>query len=68
VANVLSRGIVGDVAGEPVVISPLYKHRFRLRDGRSPDGELAVRAWPVKVEQGMVWVGSHALIARAEAS
>ncbi|MEL4016176.1 nitrite reductase large subunit NirB [Dryocola clanedunensis] len=68
VANVLSRGIVGDVAGEPVVISPLYKHRFRLRDGQSPDGELAVRAWPVKVEQGMVWVGSQALITRAEAS
>ncbi|NIY46755.1 nitrite reductase large subunit NirB [Cedecea colo] len=67
-ANVLSRGIVGDASGEPVVISPLYKHRIRLRDGRGQDGELAVRAWPVKVEQGTVWVGSQALILRAEAS
>ena len=32
-ANVLSRGIHGDAAGEPVVISPLYKQRIRLRDG-----------------------------------
>ncbi|BCG09678.1 nitrite reductase large subunit NirB [Buttiauxella agrestis] len=67
-ANVLSRGIVGDAAGEPIVISPLYKHRIRLRDGRTQDGEPAVRAWPVKVEQGTVWVGSQALIVRAEAS
>ncbi|GAB7271816.1 hypothetical protein DZS_32100 [Dickeya ananatis] len=29
-ANVLSRGIVGDVDGEPVVISPLYKKTFAL--------------------------------------
>ncbi|OAT32810.1 nitrite reductase [NAD(P)H] large subunit [Buttiauxella brennerae ATCC 51605] len=67
-ANVLSRGIVGDASGEPIVISPLYKHRIRLRDGRTQDGEQAVRAWPVKVEQGTVWVGSQALILRAEAS
>lgn len=32
-ANVLSRGIVGDVGGEPVVASPIYKQHFRLRDG-----------------------------------
>lgn len=67
-ANVLSRGIVGDASGEPIVISPLYKHRIRLRDGRMQDGEQAVRAWPVKVEHGTVWVGSQALILRAEAS
>ncbi|WMY72432.1 nitrite reductase large subunit NirB [Buttiauxella selenatireducens] len=67
-ANVLSRGIVGDASGEPIVISPLYKHRIRLRDGCTPDGERAVRAWPVKVEQGTVWVGNQALIMRAVAS
>ncbi|MGB7799881.1 nitrite reductase large subunit NirB [Buttiauxella sp.] len=67
-ANVLSRGIIGDASGEPIVVSPLYKHRIRLRDGCTPDGEQAVRAWPVKVEQGIVWVGSQALIMRAEAS
>lgn len=68
-ANVLSRGILGDAGGEPVVISPLYKQRIRLRDGRQYDsGEPVVRAWPVKVEAGKVWVGNQALLLRAEAS
>lgn len=45
-ANVLSRGLLGDAGGEPIVISPLYKQRIRLRDGRQCDGgRLAVRAW-----------------------
>ncbi|VTM11018.1 Nitrite reductase [NAD(P)H] small subunit [Raoultella terrigena] len=65
----LSRGILGDAGGEPIVISPLYKQRIRLRDGRACDGgEQAVRAWPVKVENGKVWVGNQVLLVRAEAS
>lgn len=32
-ANVLSRGIVGDLGGELVVASPVYKQHFKLRDG-----------------------------------
>ena len=68
-ANVLSRGLLGDTGGEPIVISPLYKQRIRLRDGRSCDnGEPLVRAWPVKIEDGKVWVGNQALVMRAEAS
>ncbi|MEO3988419.1 nitrite reductase large subunit NirB [Pseudocitrobacter cyperus] len=68
-ANVLSRGLLGDAAGEPIVISPLYKRRIRLRDGRQCDnGEAVVRAWPVKVEDGTVWVSNQALLLRAEAS
>ncbi len=68
-AWVLSRGLLGDSNGEPMVISPLYKQRIRLRDGCSMDnGEPAVRAWPVKVEGGKVWVGNQALLMRAEAS
>ncbi|MGK9174314.1 nitrite reductase large subunit NirB [Yokenella regensburgei] len=68
-AWVLSRGLLGDSNGEPMVISPLYKKRIRLRDGCSvDDGEPAVRAWPVKVEGGKVWVGNQALLMRAEAS
>lgn len=31
---VLSRGIVGDLKGEPVVASPIYKHHFSLKTGR----------------------------------
>lgn len=68
-ARVLSRGILGDAGGEPIVISPLYKQRIRLRDGRQYDsGEPVVRAWPVKIEGGKVWVSSDALVMRAEAS
>ena len=62
-------GILGDAAGEPVVISPLYEQRIRLRDGcQVENGEPAVRAWPVKIENGKVWVGNDALVMRAEAS
>jgi len=56
-ANVLARGLLGDVKGEPVVISPLYKQRFRLLDGCSvDDGHTALSVWPVKVDGGRVWV------------
>ncbi len=33
-ANVLSRGLVGDLKGEYVVASPLYKHHYSLTTGR----------------------------------
>src|SRR5438552_9045762 len=33
-ANVLSRGIVGDLKGELVVASPVYKQHFSLLSGR----------------------------------
>src|SRR6185436_20582326 len=33
-ANVLSRGIVGDLGGELVVASPVYKQHFSLVSGR----------------------------------
>ncbi|KQN61822.1 nitrite reductase [Erwinia sp. Leaf53] len=62
-ASVLSRGLLGDAAGEPLVVSPLYKQRFRLRDGQSLDNpQLALRCWPVKIEQGQVWVAAAPLI------
>ncbi|MCP3882258.1 MAG: nitrite reductase small subunit NirD, partial [Sulfitobacter sp.] len=67
-ANVLARGLVGDVKGEPVVISPLYKQRFRLLDGSSmDDAHSALSVWPVKVDGGRVWVQEQPLnrVARA---
>ncbi len=33
-ANVISRGIVGDIRGELVVASPVYKQHFSLVTGR----------------------------------
>ncbi|NOU12804.1 MAG: nitrite reductase small subunit NirD [Methylococcaceae bacterium] len=32
-ANVLSRGLIGDINGQPVVASPLYKQHFNLQTG-----------------------------------
>ena len=46
----LSRGIVGDVAGEPMVVSPLHKQRFSLRTGRClEDPSVAVEVFDVRV-------------------
>ncbi|PWL00489.1 nitrite reductase (NADH) large subunit [Pantoea allii] len=68
-ASVLSRGILGDVAGEPVVISPIYKQRVRLRDGQSLDNpQHQLRCWPVKLEAGQVWVANRPLNLMAQAS
>ena len=38
-ANVLSRGIVGDIGGELVVASPLYKQHFSLTSGKCLEQE-----------------------------
>jgi len=54
-ANVLSRGIVGDLKGELVVASPVYKQHFSLTSGRcveEPDVRVSVH--PVAVEDGYV--------------
>lgn len=49
-ANVLSRGIVGDVGGELVVASPLYKHHYCLRSGRClEDGTVSIKVYPVEL-------------------
>lgn len=54
-ANVLARGIVGDVGGELVVASPMYKHHYRLRDGQCLEDEaVRVPIWPVRIEGGRV--------------
>jgi len=68
-ASVLSRGILGDVGGEPVVISPLYKQRVRLRDGQSLDNpQHQLRCWPVKLEAGQIWLANRPQNPLAQAS
>jgi nitrite reductase (NADH) small subunit len=57
-AAVLSRGVVGDRGGVPVVASPVYKQSFALRDGRClDDPDVTVPAYPARVTDGMVQVG-----------
>ena len=56
-ANVLSRGIVGDLKGELVVASPVYKQHFSLRTGRClEDANQRVPVYPARVEDGFVHV------------
>jgi nitrite reductase (NADH) small subunit len=58
-AAVMSRGIVGDRAGEPTVASPLLKQVFSLVDGRClDDGGVALPMYAVRVERGMVEVSA----------
>jgi nitrite reductase (NADH) small subunit len=57
-AAVLSRGIVGDRQGEPVVASPVYKQAFSLRTGRCLDepGQ-EVEVFRVRVVDGWIQIG-----------
>lgn len=57
-ASVLSRGIVGDVGGTPVVASPLHKQHFALETGVALEDEgVRVATYPVRVVNGIVEVG-----------
>ena len=50
-ANVLSRGIVGDINGELVVASPVYKQHFSLLTGRCiEDPSVSVPVYRARVE------------------
>ncbi|OTG65457.1 nitrite reductase small subunit NirD [Acinetobacter silvestris] len=56
-AFVMSRGIVGDLQGERVVASPIYKQHFSLATGRClEDKEQKLLVFPSKIENGCVFV------------
>jgi NAD(P)H-dependent nitrite reductase small subunit len=56
-ANVLSRGIIGDINGQPVVASPLYKQHFNLQTGSCLEDEtVTIPAYAVRIENGSVQV------------
>ncbi len=56
-ANVLSRGIVGDLQGELVVASPIYKHHYSLLSGRClEDATRSVNVYAVRLAASGVWV------------
>ncbi|MGO1692802.1 MAG: nitrite reductase small subunit NirD [Marinobacter sp.] len=49
--NVLARGITGDLKGEPVVASPLYKQHFNLKTGAcQEDNSVMVKVYPVLLD------------------
>ncbi len=56
-ANVLSRGIVGDLNGELVVALPVYKQHFSLLTGRCiEDASVRIPVYAARVEEGWVVV------------
>jgi len=56
-ANVIARGIVGDLKGAAVVASPIYKQHFRLEDGQClEDEDVKLRIWKVEFKGDEVWV------------
>ncbi len=60
-ASVLSRGLIGDIQGEVVVASPVYKQHYCLKTGRCIEDEtLSVLVYPVRVFDGMVLVRESA--------
>ena len=57
-AAVLSRGIVGDRGGVPVVASPVYKQAFSLVTGQCLDDPgVRVPVYPVRIADGWLQVG-----------
>jgi nitrite reductase (NADH) small subunit len=58
-AAVLSRGLVGSIGERVVVASPIYKQHFDLRTGECLEApHNSVACYPVRVEDGQVWVGA----------
>jgi nitrite reductase (NADH) small subunit len=58
-ANVLARGIVGDLQGDVVVASPVYKQHFSLQSGRCHEDEgVKLEVFPVRLEGHTVWVAA----------
>ncbi len=56
-ANVMSRGIIGDIQGERVIASPIYKQHFSLATGRClEDADHHLAVYPCKIIDGEVWV------------
>jgi nitrite reductase (NADH) small subunit len=56
-ANVLSRGILGDIRGQLVVASPLYKQHFNLATGAClEDDSVRVRVYEARLEGDSVLI------------
>lgn len=50
-ANVISRGIVGNIGERLVVASPVYKQHFCLHSGECLEtADVQLKTWPVRVE------------------
>lgn len=61
-ANVLSRGLIGDIGGQPVVASPLYKQHYNLQTGVCLEDEtVKIPVYAIRIENGSVQVNLSSL-------
>ncbi|MFD0363723.1 nitrite reductase small subunit NirD [Nocardia sp. GCM10030253] len=68
-AAVMSRGIVGDRGGVPVVASPLLKQAFSLLDGHCLDDDsAALPVYAVRVYDGIVSVSNEPVATELDSS
>lgn len=57
--NVIGRGLIGQIAGELVIASPLYKQHFRLRDGACLEyPEQRLEVWQVRLDGDQVEIAA----------
>ena len=55
---VLSRGMIGDHKGIPMVACPLHKKTFSLENGENLNSDLdPIAVYPIKIEDDFVYVG-----------
>jgi NAD(P)H-dependent nitrite reductase small subunit len=55
--HVLSRGLIGDIKGEPMVSSPIYKQHFNLETGQCFEDEtVSIDTYAVRNEHGRIEV------------
>lgn len=59
--NVIGRGIIGSLAGDLVIASPLYKQHYRLKDGTCLENPaMRLRTWAVRLEGDVVEIDLQA--------
>lgn len=64
----LSRGMIGSSGDEPKIACPFHKKTFSLKTGECMSGdECAIKTYPVKVENGLVYIGIEPLPLSASA-
>ncbi len=57
-AHVLARGLIGQIRGQRVVASPLYKQHYDLDTGRClEEPQVLVPIFPVREEAGYIEIG-----------
>lgn len=54
----LSRGLIGDISGEPKVACPFHKKTFSLKTGQCLSGDpYEIDVYPVKIENDFIYIG-----------